>query len=40
MIHDGEFGRMAALHGTEVDSIPLADAVNNLKSVPQEWVDS
>ncbi|MCE5193334.1 MAG: ATP-dependent 6-phosphofructokinase [Candidatus Cryosericum sp.] len=39
MIHDGEFGRMAALRGTEIDSIPLADAVNNLKSVPQEWVD-
>jgi len=39
MIHNREFGRMAALRGTEIVSIPLAEAVNNLKTVPQEWVD-
>ncbi|MGB9665927.1 MAG: 6-phosphofructokinase [Candidatus Cryosericum sp.] len=39
MIHDGEFGRMAALHGTHIDSVPLSDAVDRLKTVPQEWID-
>ena len=39
MIHDGDFGKMAALRGTEVISIPLAEAVGRLKTVPQEWVD-
>lgn len=39
MIHDGEFGRMAALHGTHIESVPLSDAVDRLKTVPQEWID-
>jgi phosphofructokinase-like protein len=39
MIHGGEFGKMAALSGTEVIAIPLAEAVGTLKTVPQEWVD-
>ena len=39
MIHNGEFGQMAALHGTEVVAVPLAEAVGRLKTVPQEWVD-
>jgi 6-phosphofructokinase 1 len=39
MIHSGEFGKMAALRGTEVIAIPLTEAVGTLKTVPQEWVD-
>jgi 6-phosphofructokinase 1 len=39
MIHRGEFGKMAALRGTEVIAIPLTEAVGTLKTVPQEWVD-
>ncbi|MCX6085424.1 MAG: ATP-dependent 6-phosphofructokinase [Caldiserica bacterium] len=39
MIHSGEFGRMAALRGTEVIAIPLTEAVGTLKIVPQEWID-
>ncbi|MCX6098381.1 MAG: 6-phosphofructokinase [Caldiserica bacterium] len=39
MIHGGEFGKMAALRGTEVIAIPLTEAVGTLKTVPQEWVD-
>jgi ATP-dependent phosphofructokinase / diphosphate-dependent phosphofructokinase len=39
MIHDGEFGKMAALRGTELIAIPLTEAVGKLKTVPQEWVD-
>jgi len=32
----GEFGRMVALHGTEIDSVPLADAVRQLRRVDPE----
>ena len=39
MIHEGDFGKMAALRGTEVVAIPLTEAVGKLKTVPQEWVD-
>jgi 6-phosphofructokinase 1 len=39
MIHDGEFGKMAALRGTEIVAIPLTEAVGKLKTVSQEWVD-
>ena len=39
MIHDGEFGKMAALRGTEVIAIPLTEAVGKLKTVSQEWID-
>ncbi len=39
MVHDGDFGKMAALRGTEVIAIPLTEAVGKLKTVPQEWVD-
>jgi phosphofructokinase-like protein len=39
MIHGGEFGKMAALRGTEVIAIPLTEAVGTLKTVPQEWID-
>lgn len=39
MIHDGEFGKMAALRGTDVVAIPLAEAVDSLKTVPPDWID-
>lgn len=39
MIHDGEFGMMAALRGTEIVSIPLTEAVGKLRTVSQEWVN-
>jgi len=39
MIHDGEFGKMAALRGTDVVAIPLAEAVGSLKTVPPDWID-
>ena len=32
--HEGKFGQMVALHGTDIDLIPLADAVAELKTVP------
>jgi ATP-dependent phosphofructokinase / diphosphate-dependent phosphofructokinase len=34
--HDGAFGQMVALHGTMIDCVPIADAVRELKRVPEE----
>jgi ATP-dependent phosphofructokinase / diphosphate-dependent phosphofructokinase len=36
LIEKGEFGKMAALHGTEVVPVPLEAAVGKLKTVPKE----
>lgn len=32
----GQFGQMVALHGTAIDLVPLADAVRQLKTVPDD----
>lgn len=39
MIEKGEFGKMAALHGTKVVPVPLEAAVGKLKTVPKEMID-
>jgi phosphofructokinase-like protein len=36
-VHAREFGRMVALHGTDVVTVPLADAIKTLKTVPPEF---
>ncbi len=33
--HRGEYGRMTALRGTDISMVPLAEAVTELKTVPQ-----
>jgi 6-phosphofructokinase 1 len=35
-VHRGESGTMVALHGTDIDTVPLAEAVSRLKRVPPE----
>ena len=35
-VHEGEWGKMAALRGTEIALVDLADAVASLKTVPVE----
>lgn len=40
LVHEGKFGMMAALHGTEIVPVPLADAVARLKTVPLELYES
>jgi 6-phosphofructokinase 1 len=35
----GEWGRMAALHGDEVVSVPLTEATAELKLVPDSWYE-
>ena len=39
LVHEGNFGRMAALHGDSVVDVSLADATAELKTVPPEWYD-
>lgn len=35
----GQWGTMVALHGTQINRVPLSAAVNNLKRVPQDRYD-
>src|SRR6266702_3580055 len=35
-VHEGDFGRLVALRGTDVVRVPLADATRELKTVPLE----
>ncbi len=39
LVHEGKFGRMAALHGDEIVDVSLAEATAELKTVPPEWYD-
>ena len=39
LVHEGRFGRMAALQGNEIVDVPLADAVAQLKTVPPQWYE-
>ena len=39
MVDKGEFGKMAALKGENIVSVPLAKAVGKLKTVPKERYD-
>jgi 6-phosphofructokinase 1 len=39
MVHRGEFGKMAALQGTDIVAVPIADAVNKWKLVPRALYD-
>ncbi|MEU3459630.1 ATP-dependent 6-phosphofructokinase [Streptomyces sp. NPDC006733] len=38
-VHKGAFGHMTALRGTQIEMVPLADAVVELKRVPDERMD-
>jgi 6-phosphofructokinase 1 len=40
LVQAGNWGRMAALHGDEVLSVPLTEATAELKLVPQSWYDT
>jgi phosphofructokinase-like protein len=39
LVHDGHFGRMAALHGDAIVDVSLADATAELKTVPPAWYE-
>lgn len=40
MVHRGEFGRMAALRGNKIVSVPLAEAIATNRKVDQEILDA
>jgi 6-phosphofructokinase 1 len=39
LVQEGRFGEMAALHGDDVVSVPLAEATAELKLVPNSWYE-
>ena len=39
LVHEGKFGRMAALHGDDVVDVSLEEATAQLKTVPPEWYE-
>ena len=39
LVHEGKFGRMAALHGDAIVDVSLEEATAELKTVPEEWYD-
>ena len=40
LVHEGRFGRMAALHGDAIVDVSLEEAIRELKTVPPEWYDT
>ena len=40
LVHEGRFGRMAALHGDAIVDVSLEEATRELKTVPPEWYDT
>jgi ATP-dependent phosphofructokinase / diphosphate-dependent phosphofructokinase len=39
LVHEAQWGQMAALQGDSIVAVPLADAVAELKTVPPGWYD-
>jgi 6-phosphofructokinase 1 len=39
LVHEGKFGRMAALHGDAIVDVSLEEATKELKTVPPEFYD-
>jgi 6-phosphofructokinase 1 len=39
MVHQGEFGKMAAIKGQEITSVSLEEAVGKTKTVPKELLE-
>jgi phosphofructokinase-like protein len=39
LVHEGRFGRMAALHGDAIVDVALSEATAELKTVPAEWYE-
>jgi 6-phosphofructokinase 1 len=40
LVHEKNFGRMAALHGDDIVDVSLEEATAELKTVPPEWYDT
>ncbi|MDX6514521.1 MAG: ATP-dependent phosphofructokinase / diphosphate-dependent phosphofructokinase [Gaiellaceae bacterium] len=40
LVHEGQFGQMAALRGDDIVSVSLKEATAELKTVPAEWYET
>ena len=40
LVHEGRFGRMAALQGDDIVDVTLEDATRELKTVPEDWYET
>ncbi|HTD56616.1 MAG TPA: 6-phosphofructokinase, partial [Silvibacterium sp.] len=38
MVHKGEFGRLVVLHGTKIESIPLAEAISTNRTLDDSFL--
>jgi 6-phosphofructokinase 1 len=38
MVHKGEFGRLVVLHGTKIESIPLAEAISKNRTLDESFL--
>lgn len=38
LVHKGEFGRLVVLHGTKIESIPLAEAISKNRTVDESFL--
>ena len=38
-IDEGKFGVMSALKGTEIEPVPLKEAVKKLKTINKKWLE-
>ena len=39
LVHEGRFGRMAALRGDSIVDVSLEEATAELKTVPEDWYE-
>ncbi|MGA7316648.1 MAG: 6-phosphofructokinase, partial [Silvibacterium sp.] len=39
LVHQGQFGRLVVLHGTKIESIPLAEAISTNRTVDDSFLD-
>jgi 6-phosphofructokinase 1 len=39
LVHEGKFGLMVSLKGTELATVPLAEATGTLKTVPESFYE-
>jgi len=39
LVHEGRFGRMVALKGNNITSVPISDAISKNRSVTREFID-
>jgi phosphofructokinase-like protein len=39
LVHEGKFGRMVALKGNDITSVPIADAISRTRYLSQDFID-